>query len=411
METKIPCILSIDIGSVSIALVQMRMDGSIVHTSYVFHKGKVRETLFELEKEFDLSNIQAVVTSSAGIWFNDSVIRFDSQLSIITASKYFYPDSKAILYVGASKYQLIAFDADGNYSYSATNTSCAAGTGSFLDQQAGRLNLNSIEELVEVATKNKDELPVIASRCAVFAKTDLIHAQQSGYSKGAICDSLCKGLAKNIVDTLFKESILEGQIVFAGGVARNDAVKRHLESNIGRDLEKHKIAHLFSSVGAALLYLEDGRSDVPFSEAILFRNILAKENKQKDYFHPPLSLKLSSYPDFIFEETFSFIPAVSGHKTEVQVEVFSVISSNGPIACYLGIDIGSTSTKAIITDMKGQALVGFYTYTDGQPLLATKAIFESISSFEKNKKLKFDFIGTGTTGSGRKFIGTLTGAD
>jgi len=386
------------------------MKGKVIHSAYLFHKGKVKETLLELESKFDFSGIHSIVTPSSGNWFKESVIRFDPQLSIITASKYYYPDVKAILYVGAGKYQLIAFDKDGNYSHSATNTSCAAGTGSFLDQQAGRLNLNGIEELVKTANQNTDKLPVIASRCAVFAKTDLVHAQQAGYSKEAICDSLCKGLAKNIIDTLFKESTLDGQIVFAGGVSRNMAVKRHLENILGKELETNELSHLFSSIGAARLYIEDGQIESDPEEFSGFKDILKEKSGRKEYFHTPLSLKLSSYPEFVSKDAYSFIPEVSGHKGEVQVEVFDELNLNNVNACYLGVDIGSTSTKAIITDKKGHPIAGFYTYTAGQPLQATKAIFEFIHSLATDKILKFDFRGVGTTGSGRKFIGALIGA-
>jgi len=74
--------------------------------------------------------------------------------------------------------------------------SCAAGTGSFLDQQARRLKLKRDRELSRIAFNNKGVIPKIATRCAVFAKTDLVHAQQEGYSLEEICDGLCYGLAK-----------------------------------------------------------------------------------------------------------------------------------------------------------------------------------------------------------------------
>lgn len=404
-------VLSVDIGSVSVSMVLTDMFGNVLQAAYVNHKGKVKETLFGLEGKFDLSGVQTIVAPAGGDWFNDTVVRFDSQLSIITASKHYFPNVKAILYVGAGNYQLIAFDKDGNYSHSATNTSCAAGTGSFLDQQAGRLNLNSIEELVKTAGQNTDELPVIASRCAVFAKTDLVHAQQAGYSKGAICDSLCKGLAKNIIDTLFKESTLEGQIVFAGGVSRNRAVKRHLEELLDKELETHEFSHLFSAIGAARLFTEDKQENRGLTGNFGFKDILKREKEQKEYFHAPLSLKLSSYPEFASRDAYSFIPEVSGHKGEVQVEIFNELLQEKARGCFLGIDIGSTSTKAIITDRSDEPLAGFYTYTAGQPLQAVKAIFESVYSLAREKAWNFDFRGVGTTGSGRKFIGAIVGAD
>ena len=75
----------------------------------------------------------------------------------------------------------------------------------FLTSRPEGLNLKNVEELSELAFNNKGAMPKIASRCAVFAKTDLVHAQQEGYLLEEICDGLCWGLAKNIVDTLFKD--------------------------------------------------------------------------------------------------------------------------------------------------------------------------------------------------------------
>ena len=108
----------------------------------------------------------------------------------------------SILNVGGEKFSLIRFDKDGHYQSLRSNTSCAAGTGGFLDQQAKRLSLKDSAELSKKALANTGETPKIASRCSVFAKTDIIHRQQEGYSLEEICDGLCRGLANNISDTL-----------------------------------------------------------------------------------------------------------------------------------------------------------------------------------------------------------------
>ena len=411
MNSEIPSVLSIDIGSVAISVIQMNYEGVLLGHTYKFHHGKVRETLVEMENEFDLSTVKAIVSPSSGNWFNESVITYDSQISVISATKHYYFNARAILFVGAGRFQLITFDKDGSYSHSATNTSCAAGTGSFLDQQANRLNFNDIRELVRIADENKDELPVIASRCAVFAKTDLIHAQQAGYSRGAICDSLCKGLAKNIIDTLFNVATPKGQVVFAGGVARNSAVKRHLEDILGIKLASNEFSHLFGSIGAGLLFLDENRQKRTVSGISGFKELLNTKEEDKEYFNAPLSLKLSKYPEFTSEEAYNFKPGVVNHSREIQVEIYKNLTGENHIDSYLGIDVGSTSTKAMITDKRDEAIVGFYTYTNGDPLNATRAIFESINSLEKDKGIKFRLESTGTTGSGRKFIGALIGAD
>ena len=142
---------------------------------------------------------------------------YDSRMACIRSVKERYPRSGAILLVGGEQFSLIRFDREGHYQSIRTNTSCAAGTGSFLDQQAGRLNMTDSAELSRTAVCNRDPVPLVATRCAVFAKTDLIHAQQEGYSLSGISEGLCQGLAANLVDTLFKDDDLEGPVLFTGG--------------------------------------------------------------------------------------------------------------------------------------------------------------------------------------------------
>ena len=108
----------------------------------------------------------------------------DIQTALIRASRYAGKGFDHILHVGAEKFYLVKKDPDGRYESSRTNTSCAAGTGSFLDQQVKRLDIVSIEEFCRLAEANRDNVPDIASRCSVFAKTDLIHAQQEGLLTG-----------------------------------------------------------------------------------------------------------------------------------------------------------------------------------------------------------------------------------
>jgi len=122
------------------------------------------------------------------------------------------------------------------YSRYQTNTTCAAGTGAFLDQQARRLNLSSAGELAAVALRSTGAPPKIATRCAVFAKTDLAHAQQEGFSLAQICDGLCQGVARHIVDALVGGQPVRAPIVFSGGVSRNRAVVEHLNRMLGTEL-------------------------------------------------------------------------------------------------------------------------------------------------------------------------------
>ena len=135
--------------------------------------------------------------------------RYDTQIWMIAAVRHYHREVGSILYVGGENFGLITFNEEGDYERYRSNTSCAAGTGSFLDQQAQRLNLKSIDILSTIAFCNQENAPRIATRCAVFAKTDLTHAQQEGYSIAQISDGLCEGLAKNVIDTLMPDQHIQ----------------------------------------------------------------------------------------------------------------------------------------------------------------------------------------------------------
>lgn len=234
--------LGIDIGSVSIALALVNKNANILHTSYTFHKGRITECLQKLLGEIEAADVSAIgytLSTPPVIKYGNAV---DSRIAYITAAKHFNPEIHALLIVGAEKFGLVTFDKNGQYLNFKSNTSCAAGTGNFLDQQAERLNLSNIEEFSKLAYENKGDFPKIASRCAVFAKTDLIHAQQEGYSLEEICDGLCFGLAKNIVDSVFRRNSISN-VIAAGGVALNKSVVAHIEQITKHEITVNKYAH------------------------------------------------------------------------------------------------------------------------------------------------------------------------
>ncbi|HUS87479.1 MAG TPA: acyl-CoA dehydratase activase [Bacteroidales bacterium] len=402
--------LGIDTGSVAISMVQLDHDGSVINSGYRFHKGRITETLLEMETGFDLSSVRAVAHVSGNRIFSKKVPYHDSLTSIIEAAQHFYELPGALLYIGAARFHLINFDREGNYMNTVTNTSCAAGTGSFLDQQSGRLKLMGIEQLCEIANRNREEIPGIASRCAVFAKTDLIHAQQAGYSLEAICDSLCQGLARNIADTLFSDASIREPIVFAGGVSLNPVVRRHLEDLLQTTFEVHPHSNFFGAIGAALQAIRDKVNSSPAGLGSL-SDIIECDLKKKEYFHSPLQLSLSYYPDFNSGDSEIFTSVYVSHHSDVQVDIYEPVEPGKSISGYLGTDIGSTSTKAMLMSQSKQPIAGFYTYTNGQPVKAMQAIFEAIDNFLSRRTINFQVLGMGTTGSGRKFIGKITGAD
>ena len=403
-------ILGIDIGSIAVSVAAISKNRKILQTSYTFHRGDVTGTLEKELAGFDLTSTAgiAVTGSASGILKNYSY--YDNRIAYINAVKNLYSNIGSLLIIGGEKFGIVTFDEEGDYLNFRSNSSCAAGTGSFLDQQAKRLNLSSIEDFCSIAVDNKGSIPKIASRCAVFAKTDLIHSQQEGFSLAEISDGLCFGLAKNVVDTLFAGHEIRLPLVLAGGVSRNQAVARHIGEMLETELIIDDYSHLYGALGASLSLADEISEDTEI-EISNIDDILVRERHEKSYFYEPLQLQYSEYPDFTslykYEYTSKYFPMA----TPVEVDVYEEIQSINGVDCYAGIDIGSTSTKAVLTDNDGTVLAGLYTRTSGRPLEAVQTIFESIDDIKCRYSIEFNIKGIGTTGSGRKFIGEIIGSD
>ena len=314
--------LGIDIGSVAIGIAMVDEDNRIIHSAYAFHKGQIIEKLRILLTEIDLKIIKSIGFTAS----SPSIIRYgkpvDSRIAYITAAKFFHPEMQSLLIIGAEKFGLVTFNEKGEYLNYKSNSSCAAGTGNFLDQQAERLNLPNIQQFSRLAGENKRNFPKIASRCAVFAKTDLIHAQQEGYSLGEICDGLSFGLAKNIVDTVFQDNTFYN-VVAAGGVALNKPVIGHMENLVQQKITVDEYTPDYGAIGAAMNCREDHQeigAELNCTDDLILSGV-----KEKKYYYPPLKLTLSEYPDFESHVKYKFISARFPALKAVEVDVYSIL--------------------------------------------------------------------------------------
>ena len=247
--------------------------------------------------------------------------------------------------------------------------------------------------------------PKIATRCAVFAKTDLIHCQQQGYSIEAISAGLCEGLAHNIIDTLFKGSKIKGPVVAVGGVSKNTKVIHYISETIGIPIEISKHAEITGVLGCALQALEQSKEVSDHIDYNL-KSILKEQHNERYFFFPPLITKSTTYPDFEDHDRY-----ING---EVEVDVYNLPKKKSKVRAYLGIDIGSTSTKAILMSARGKSeniLIGLYTRTKGDPIRATQKLFRALNDVGDKYQITFKIIGVGTTGSGRKFIKKVINAN
>ncbi|WP_020585855.1 acyl-CoA dehydratase activase [Desulfobacter curvatus] len=401
---KSATILGIDAGSVSVHLAIVDMNGTLLHKASDYHHGDVRACLTKMIKHEALSSVTHVAKTASTPAHINATLSVDEQVAVIRSARHMHKNFSAILHVGGEKFFLSLFDGQGNYRGQRQNSGCAAGTGAFLDQQAGRIDLQGSEQISSMALENCGQRPDIATRCAVFAKTDLIHAQQQGYDLKQICDGLCYGLARNIANTLFKQDIPEKEIIFCGGVAKNDAVKKHLESIIGKPLIKGEHALVYGAMGAALCLADDIiNSHEPARSFNNISNFFLERTKTKEGLNPALHLTLSDYPDFSSVTTLDF--------ESVDIEIFNHIDPDSAVKGFLGLDVGSTSTKSIIIDLDGKPVAGFYTRTASRPVEAVQRIFKACDHLMAEKKVIFRIQGCGTTGSGRRISGKIIGAD
>ncbi|MFI5367377.1 MAG: acyl-CoA dehydratase activase [Spirochaetia bacterium] len=375
----------------------------------------MRETLSTLVEELGPVPLAGIGFTSASPLLMRGAVSFDTQVSLIAACRRHSPDVKSIIFVGGERFGLIRFDREGNYRGARTNSSCAAGTGSFLDQQARRLGFAGIEELVHRAMACSTPAPRISTRCAVFARTDLVHAQQAGFSLEEICDGLCRGLAQNIADTLLGGEQLELPAVFAGGVALNQAVKGHLEQIIGVPLVTHADAPIMAAIGAALCrarQLLDAQSAASRDEPCVLGPDLVAGSAQgeRQYFFEPLQMD-DSTDSRNGVKKFDFAGGRFSASHRVEAEVYKSVAPGAELSARMGIDIGSTSTKAILIDAGAEPVAGFYTRTLGSPLTAVQAICEAVEDWRAHEGVSLRLLGVGATGAGRKFIGSLIKAD
>lgn len=397
-------IIGIDAGSVSASIAGFTAKGDLVFHDTAYHHGEVMTVVSNLLTAHPIETTAWVATTSSSPDFIVSDGRVDDQVAMLRAARKIHPGQfSALLHVGGERFSLSRFDSQGNYTGARHNSSCAAGTGSFLDQQAGRLRLSGSEKISQMALENTKDRPDIATRCAVFAKTDLIHAQQEGYDIPQICDGLCYGLAKNIANTLFKQTIPEGNLIFCGGVSKNDAVRRHLEQLLDLSLVTDAFSMAYGAMGAALTLLDqvgDTHSTGRYSSPEAF---FQDQEQKQGYRYPELLLTLSEYPDFTAFRSYN------AHG--VEVDIYRDPSDADLFHGYLGVDVGSTSTKSILIDQDGAPLAGFYTKTASRPVQAVQFLFRALDEFLTDYFLDLPIKGCGTTGSGRRISAKIIGAD
>jgi predicted CoA-substrate-specific enzyme activase len=396
--------VGVDVGSTSSDVVVLDSAGKIMVSDYQRTKGKPIETVRSqlervLKQVCSSENTSAVATGSAGRLLAKLLgIPFVNEVPAQAAAIcHLYPDLKqaTIIEMGGQDSKLIFLSAENGRARVrdfTLNTVCAAGTGSFLDQQAQRLGVNIEEEFGQMALRSKT-VPRMAGRCSVFAKSDMIHLQQQATPTHDIIAGLCLALARNLKGDLGCGREFVKPIIFTGGVAANIGVVRALEKVF--ELSRGELVvpeqHFFTGAIGAVLVAKDRaelNGQIHLDKIYCY---LAKRGSALEAAPRRSSLGKPSLP-----------------YPESPVYEHLLSTATEPLEAYLGVDVGSISTKAAVIDSKNRLLAKHYMMTAGNPLEAVRQTLEIIG---KKVSGKVNIRGAATTGSGRYLTGDFIGAD
>lgn len=257
--------LGIDVGSVSINTVILSEAGEVITGLYLRTKGRPIQVIQEglkkaaesIPPDCEIAGVGSTGSGRylAGIMVGADVVKNEITAHAVAAST-MVPDVQTVFEIGGQDSKIIVLRG-GIVTDFAMNTVCAAGTGSFLDQQASRLNI-PITQFGELALQSR--APVrIAGRCTVFAESDMIHKQQMGHQIPDIINGLCEALVRNYLNNVGKGKEILSPIVFQGGVAANIGIKAAFEKALGEPVIIPERYDIMGAIGAAQLAREEIR--------------------------------------------------------------------------------------------------------------------------------------------------------
>jgi len=255
--------LGIDVGSVTTKLAVVDKDGELITHIYLLTQGKplqmVQQGLKQIKQQLskDVSICGVATTGSArylaGVIVGADLIKNEITSHAVATLRYI-PEVQTIIEIGGQDSKIIIIR-DGIVIDFGMNTVCAAGTGSFLDHQALRLDM-SIEDFAKRALDSNTPVR-IAGRCTVFAESDMIHKQQMGHRTEDILYGLCQALVRNYLNNVGLGKDIKPPVIFQGGVAFNQAIVKALHEELNTEIIVPPHHELMGAIGAALLAHEE----------------------------------------------------------------------------------------------------------------------------------------------------------
>jgi len=341
------------------------------------HEGDPKRTLLSAIENLDLNSFDKI--GATGRRFRDFVNI--PSISEPEAVEYAYEFVKppevacpAVVSAGGETFMVYVLDRFGRISNVLTGNKCASGTGEFFLQQLRRMNV-SLEEAAQWAVT--EEPHHVSGRCSVFCKSDCTHATNKGIPKSKVTAGLCQMMAGKILELLKK--VERKNIMITGGTARNQMMIEFLGQEISGLIVPEE-APYFEALGAALWALENETAKFPKISELFSANATSFDTL----------LPLRDFQDMVEFKTVE--------KGEIQPGD----------QCVLGLDVGSTTTKAVLTRSSDDAmLASVYLLTNGDPVGASRLCYGSILNQVKAKvnPSQISIVGLGVCGSGRQIAG------
>ena len=382
--------LGLDVGSTTVKLVALNSSYEIIYSTYKRHysdvRNSVKDVILDAYKRFKNERVTIMVTGSGGLsvhkWLDIPFVQ--EVVASTTGIKEFIPETDVAIELGGEDAKIIYFE--GNIEQR-MNSICAGGTGAFIDQMASLIETDA-EGLNELAAKHRS-IYSIASRCGVFAKTDIQALINQGVSKEDIAASVFQSVVNQTISNLACGRPIKGKVAFLGGPLHflPELRKRYVET---LRLKEDEIifpdnSQLFVAIGAAVSSIEE--------KTISFEELKNRALKSTGPIESEIRKLRPLFKDE--EELEQFRKEHETHKMSYK----NIEEHSG--RCYLGIDAGSTTTKAILIDEDNNILYSYYGNNRGKPLDLTVEILKDIyEKLPEGERITYSAV----TGYGEEFI-------
>lgn len=375
-------------------------NGNVVTHSYIRHQTKVKECLegflSTLQERLGDTEIAVNVTGSVGMGVAEKCgLPFVQE--VVAATRYvqqFHPETRTMIDIGGEDAKVVFFD-NGKATDLRMNGNCSGGTGAFIDQMASLLHI-SASDLDALAAKSTQIYP-IASRCGVFCKTDIQNLIARNVPTSDIAASIFHAVSVQTIVTLAHGHKMDTPILLCGGpLTFLPSLRKAFADNL--ETEEFIIPdnpNLIPAYGTAIS--ENGKIFKISELARLIREGLDKRQSDRSSGLQPIFESEKEYADWRKEKS-----SASTHRTELPA---------GDTDAFLGIDSGSTTTKIVLLDSKGQLLFSHYQDNEGNPLGAVRHGLELLGAQCGKNGTALHIQGSCSTGYGEDLIKAAFGLD